>query len=165
VGRSAHACAYRCLLAANQSAPSNPDGLGHSAWVFATVEHSEWCPAGNVRLDLQTGRYAFTAGAPHSICHGAGLERPVTTGRLAADRLAAIRAAAARARTEGFVHPSCRGGPRRDEIVVNNAGRPILVLTNGAGTASAPEMWSCWSTAASALYALLDDTFRSVQRR
>ena len=124
------------LLAASQPAPrSNSEGLGRTAWVFATLEHSEWCPAGNVRLDLQTGRFAFTSGAPRRICQQPGLERPVAMGRLGAARLAAIRAAAARARAEGFVHPSCRGGPRRDDIVVSNTATPILVLTIGAGTA------------------------------
>jgi hypothetical protein len=117
-----------------------------------------------VRIDLQTGTYALTDRAPQGICHQVGLERPVTTGRLAGARLAAIRAAAARVLTEGFAHPSCRGGPRRDEIVVSNAGTPVLVLTNGAGTAAAPDDLTCWSAAASAFYASIEEALRPVPR-
>ena len=153
------------LTASQPAPPPDLDVLGRAAWLFATVELSEWCPAGNVRLDLQSGRYAFTAGAPRRICHQRGLERPITTGRLRPDRLAAIRAAAVRGRTEGFIHPSCRGGPRRNEIVISNGGTPVLVLTNGVGTTSAPDDLNCWSEATSALYALLDHAFRSPIRR
>ena len=145
--------------------PPNVAALGRTAWVFATVGHSEWCPAGNVRIDLQTGTYALTARAPQGVCHRVGLERPVTTGRLDAARLAPVRAAAARVLTEGFVHPSCRGGPRRDEIVVSNAGTPVLVLTNGAGTAAAPDDLSCWSAAASAFYASIEEALGPPARR
>jgi hypothetical protein len=154
--------------AATQPAPPPPPNvgaLGRSAWVFATVEHSEWCPAGNVRLDLRTGNYAFTAGAPRRICQQAGLERPVATGRLEAHRLAALRAAAARVLTEGFVDPACRDGGRPHTIVVDNGGTPVLLLTNGAGTAAAPDNLSCWSEAANALHASLEETFSPPHRR
>ena len=154
------------LLAASQpSPPANVAALGRTAWLFATVQHSEWCPAGNVRLDLQTGRYAFTARAPRRVCQQAGFERPVAAGRLAPGRLAAIRAAAARVLTEGFVHPECANGGRRREIVVDNGGIPVLVLTNGAGTAAAPDDLGCWSDAANALHASLDDAFPSPRGR
>jgi hypothetical protein len=154
------------VLAATQpSPPPNVAALGRTAWVFATVAHSEWCPAGNVRLELQTGRYDYTARAPQRICHDVGLERPVTTGSLGADRLAAVRAAAARVLIEGFVHPGCRHGGRRDVIVVSNAGTPVLVLTNGAGTAAAPDDLTCWSDAASALHASLEEALRPAHRR
>lgn len=149
-------------MAVSQPAPaSTVDLLGRSAWLFATVDHSEWCPAGNVWLDLRSGRYAYTAGVAQRICHQPGLERPVRTGRLPRGQLAAIRAAAARARTEGFIHPSCRGGPPRDEIDISNGGTPVLVLTNGTGTRSAPDDLNCWSEATSALCGWLDQAFQS----
>lgn len=154
------------LLAASQPAPSSATvALGRTAWVFSTVGHSEFCPPGHVRLDLTTGRYALTARAPRRVCNEARLERPVSMGRLGAGRLAAVRAAYLRILTEGFMSRACRNGERREEIVVNNGGTPILVLATGAETGSAPDDLGCWSDAASALHHVLDDAFRSAQRR
>ena len=157
--------ALAALLAASQpAAPSEPDRLGRTAWIAATVEHSEWCPAGNVRLHLRTGRYALTRRAPGKICQDAKLERPVRTGSLDSERLAAIRAAALRVVAEGFESPACRDGGRPENIVISNGGTPTLVLTTGFATGSAPDDLSCWSDAATALHDLLDESFASDRR-
>jgi len=154
------------LLAAQPAPPATAAAPGRTAWVFATIGHSEWCPAGNVRVDLRTGRYAFTPRASRRTCNREGLERPVITGRLRADRLAAVRAAAARVWTESMVHPDCRDGRYpRDRIVISNGGRRILVLANGATVLSAPDDLTCWSEAADALKASLDEPFRSAHGR
>ena len=150
------------FLAAGQPAP--PPGtvaLGHTAWIFSTVGHSEWCPPGNVRLDLRTGHYAFTDRAPRQTCNEARLERSVSMGTLGAERLAAVRVAYLRVLAEGFTNPVCREGGRPDTIIVSNGGTPILVLATGADTVSAPDALTCWSEAASALHDLLDDSFGS----
>lgn len=150
------------LLAAGQPAPSaGAPGLGRTAWLVATVGQSEFCSPGNVRLDLRTGRYQFTARASRRTCNEAGLERPVRIGTLGVAPLRAVRAAYLRVLREGFVNPACRNGGRPDEIVVSNGGTPVLVLTNGAGTGSAPDDLTCWSDAATALHDALDDAFPS----
>lgn len=150
------------LFAASQPAPSPAaPTLGRTAWILSTVDQSEWCPAGNVRLELATGRYAHTAGARRPACVDRRLERPALTGRLNAARLATVRAAALRVLTEGSTKPACRDGGRPQEIVISNGGLHILVLTTGAYSQSAPDDLSCWSDAAWALHSLLDETFRT----
>jgi hypothetical protein len=141
------------LLAA---APAPPIGPGHTATIFATVQHSEFCPAGNVTLDLRTGRYALTRGAPTRICRNADLERPIVHGRLGTKALASIRLAWRRVWAEGVTDPACEDGGHPDEIVISNGGTPILALTAGAGTIAPPEDLTCWSKAASALYDKLE---------
>jgi hypothetical protein len=152
------------LAAAAQPVPA-ATGIEPPAWVLSTIQHSEWCPAGNVRLDLRTGRYELTSRADRRICGKFGLERPVTAGRLDAARLAAVRAAALRVLADGFVKPACRDHQPLQEIVVSNGGTPVLVLTTGAATGSAPDELSCWSDAATGLHNVLDETFRSDRRR
>jgi len=153
------------LLAAIQPAPSGPAAvLGRTAWLVATVGHSEWCPAGNVRLDLRTGGYLFTARAPRRVCNEAGLERPVRSGALRAATLEAVRGAYLRARSEGLTERACREGRRPEGIEVNNAGTPVLVLTSGSYTLSAPGELSCWNEAARALHQELDHIFGSIER-
>lgn len=150
------------LAASHAAADSKPLPLGRTAWIVATVEHSEWCPAGNVRLHLRTGRYSLTRRAPRRVC-GAAIERPVRTGTLDRERLAAIRAAASRVVMEGFESPACEKGEKPEDIIVSNGGTPTLVLTTGFATGSAIDDLTCWSDAATALHDLLDETFASTE--
>src|SRR5258708_28858776 len=85
-------------------------GVGQTAWVFSTVGQSEWCPAGNVMLDLRTGRYSLTPRAPRGVCNDPKLERPVTHGTLAGGQLASARSAYLRAVSEGLKSSACRNG-------------------------------------------------------
>jgi hypothetical protein len=133
--------------------------------VFATIAHSEFCPAGNVRLDLRTGRYAMTPRAAQRVCGKAGLERPLMTGRLVGKPLAAVRAAYRAILDNGFVSPYCQGGRHPDMIVISNAGTPTLVVATGAFTGTAPADLTCWSDSAHALERALDDAFRFAQQR
>jgi hypothetical protein len=151
------------LLAASQPASElNGQPLGQTAQIFSTVGHSEFCPAGNVRLDLRTGQYAFTARAPRRVCNNMRLERPSTTGTLDAQRLAALRAAFQRVLNEGISSVACREGRRpRDIIMITNGGIPILVLTTGSETMSASTDLICWSDAANSLHAALEEAFPS----
>src|SRR3954465_4876391 len=153
------------LSAAQPPLPAPATGLGRTAWVFATIGHSEWCPAGNVRLDLVTGRYALTGRAAQRICHRRGLERPVVTARLRGGRLDSLRAAYRRAVAEGLESSECREGKPTKMIVISNSGTPILVVATGANTAGAPGDLSCWSEAANALHHGLDEAFRAAHQR
>src|SRR4051794_6834026 len=114
-------------IAATQPAPSpSVPTLGRTAWVFSTVGHSEWCPAGNVILDLRTGRYTLTPRASRRVCNDATFERPVEKGRLGLDQLAAVRSAYLRGQTEGLT--VCRYGEQPKTVVISNGGVPILIL-------------------------------------
>lgn len=116
-----------------------------TAVIFGTVGHSEWCPAGNVRVDLVTGRYELTPRAPRAVCLDTDLERRSFEGRLEGSRLRALQQASEHALADGF--DKCRAGMRSDEIVVSNGGVPVLVVTDGRGTASAPSDLNCWTDA------------------
>ena len=158
--------ALAALLAVSQPVPPayRPE-LGRTAWLVATVQQSEFCPAGNVRLDLRTGRYEFTAGVRRPTCLTPRLERRVRTGTLSAGQLAPIRAAFLRVLAEGLENSACRNNEPVEEIIVNNGGTPIMVLTTGAFTAAAPQMLHCWTDAANALHDRLDNTFTSIAPR
>ena len=148
------------LIAPVQPAQApTPATLGRTAWIFSTVGHSEFCPAGNVSVDLRTGRYTLTQRAPRRVCDEVSLERPVKTGTLVGKPLARLRGAYLRVVTEGFESAACREGAARQEIVISNGGTPILVLTTGRGTGSAPDDLGCWNEATTALHDALDDTF------
>lgn len=156
--------AVAALLASSQPAePARSTDLGRTAWIFGTVAHSEWCPAGHVRLDLRTGRYELTARARRPACVDEKLERAVRTGALGSKTLSAVRAAYLRVFREGLEKPICREGGRPEDITVSNGGTPILVLGTGWRTVSAVDDLSCWSDAASALHDLLDETFEAAR--
>jgi hypothetical protein len=70
-----------------------------------------------------------------------------------------------RALTQGLENPDCQPAGRLNNVVVSNGGTPVLVLTNGRGTLSAPDELSCWSDAADALHEALDSAFSSAQQR
>ncbi len=152
------------LLAASQPAPSAATP-SEPAWLVATIHHSEWCPAGNVRLDLRTGQFALTPGAQRRVCQDESLERPVVMGRLDREQLGQVRAAFRRIDAEGWKQAVCRDGGQPENIVVSNGGTPLLVLTSGAGTGWAPEDLGCWSDAANSLHDLLEEVFRRDRNR
>jgi hypothetical protein len=153
------------IVAVQPAAPSVAVRLDRTARIFSTVGHSEWCPAGNVTLDLKTGRYALTATAPRRICQDVRTERPVEEGTLSGNRLAAVRAAYRRVWAEGVEDPACReSGPARG-IVVSNGGTRVLVATSGWASLSAPDDLSCWSEAANDLHDALDEAFGSRRRK
>lgn len=143
---------------ASATPPKAPDNR-QTAVVLGTVGQSEWCPAGNVRVDLETGKYALTARAPRIVCQDRDLERATVEGRLDASRLLALQQAFQKAITGGL--NKCRGGQRSDEVIISNGGLRVLVVTNGRATDAAPTEISCWTDAAWALHNLLDQTFPS----
>jgi hypothetical protein len=154
------------LLSAGHAPPtSDAFAPGRTAWVFATIGHSEWCPPGDVRLDLTTGRYTLTPRSARRACNQTGRDRPAVAGRLGPAGLGAIRSAYRRVLEEGMLRPSCRNGMRPDRIVVMNGGTPILVMATGAAARSAPDDASCWSDAADSLERALDDAFRFAHGR
>ena len=154
---------FSIVVATDQ--PSEPPRLGKTAQILSTIEHSEWCPAARVALDLRTGRFDFAARASRRICNETNLERPVTKGKLSARDLEAVRTAYLRALTEGLESPVCRSGGRPEEIWITNGGVPILVLASGAWTVSAPDDLTCWSQSARELQDLLDRLFQPLQPR
>jgi hypothetical protein len=134
-------------------------GSSRSAWVFATVGHSEWCPPGTVRLHLGTGHYTLMAPRTWRTCRRPPFRSRVRTAALAADELADVRAAYHHALSEGLDNPACRNGGRPDEVVISNGGMPRLWLTNVERTASPPRDLTCWSEAARELHRVLDNAF------
>jgi hypothetical protein len=135
--------------------------LGRKAWVFSTIGHSEWCPPGNVKVDLSTGRYALTVRAPRSVCNDVNLERPVKLGMLSAEALDRVRAAAVQVAKEGTSTPDCHKGDGLSGIYVDNGGPPLVVLTTGGDVAWAPDDRGCWSGAVNALHSSLEGTFNT----
>lgn len=146
------------VLIGQPSAPSDNFKPRRTATVFSTVGQSEWCPAGNVWLDLSTGEYTFTARAPRRTCHDPLLERPTRKGRLHPARLTALRSNHQRAQAEGL--DACQDG-REGRIIVSNGGKQILVLTSGVGATAAPDKLGCWTEAALSFHRALGDTFPS----
>ena len=154
------------MLTVSACASSSPPLINEhaqTAVIFGTVDQSEWCPAGNVRIDLETGQYALTKGASRDVCQNDDLERPVAVGRLGTDRVRTLKRAFQRTTMDGL--DGCRGGSqlRTDDIIVSNGGLHVLVVTDGRHTDAAPTDLSCWSAAAWILHDLLDDTFRTPQ--
>lgn len=142
------------------AAPPMEVPYGRTAVIFGTVGQSEWCPAGNVRIDLESGTYAFTARAPRTVCQNHDLQRPIAQGRLDVPRLQVLKEAYEQALADGL--DICRGGARRDdEFIVSNGGLHVLVVTSGRATYAAPTDLSCWTDGAWALHDLLDETFPS----
>lgn len=127
-----------------------------TARLFATVDHSEWCPAGNVQLDLSAGRYALTRRAARPGCSDPTLNRPSVNDSLDRAGLAALRLAWERAQREGLENAACRAGGKPDDPIVSNGGTPVLILTSGAATIATPSDHSCWSDAALALHDTLE---------
>lgn len=148
------------FAAAAQPLPPPDPAIGRTAWILSTIERSEWCPEGHVRLDLRTGRYELASRLSRPVCNRPGIERPVRAGRLAANRLSQVRAAYLQVLREGLKGSQCLDGRRPETVILSNAGTPILVVAGDARTASAPDDESCWSEAAVALQNLLDDMFR-----
>ena len=149
------------FLAALLSATAPSMGIGRTAWAFSTVGQSEWCPAGNVMLDLRTGHYELTPRAPRSVCNKPALQRPIRRGTLSARQLAPLRAAYLRALREGLEKPVCQGGglPESTEVIIDNGGLRVLVVTDGSRSISAPDALGCWTHAAMDLKDLLDRVF------
>jgi hypothetical protein len=150
---------FVALVATVQPVLPKPVTLGRTAWIFSTIGQSEFCPPGNVTVDLTTGRYTLTARAARRMCDQQGLERPVRRGKLVGASLARLRAAYLRVVREGFDNAVCSEGRKPQDIIISNAGTPIVVLATGGGIGSAPDDLSCWSEAATALHDELDKTF------
>jgi hypothetical protein len=148
----------------SQPAPPPKPTLGKTAWIFSTVDHSEFCPAGNVRVDLNSGRYEHVARASRGACNNARLERPVRSGRLRGHALTAIRTAYLRVLDEGLETQACQEGNGGDKTLISNGGTPILLLATGRFSAAAPDNLTCWTGAASRLQDLLDKTFSSTRQ-
>jgi hypothetical protein len=135
-------------------------GPSQTATVFSSVDRSEWCPAGNVQIDLATGEFALISGASRDVCNEANLKRPIKRDRLGKKSLAKLRSAYRRVQGEGL--DVCQDGVRPDGMIIaSNGGPAILVLTDGARTTAAPDDLSCWSDAAFELSDTLEDVFGS----
>lgn len=145
------------MLVSQQAATQDPP----AATIYSTVGHSEWCPAGKVELELDTGKFEFTPRASRRVCQKSGPNRPVVQGVLESSRLEAVRKAYRRAETEGL--GKCGVGGTAEPALESKAGKQILVLMTGTGTTAPPDDINCWSEAAQALQDILEDTFRSSQ--
>lgn len=110
-------------------------------------------------IDLRTGRYSFTPRAPRIVCNEPGLERPIKKGKLTAQYLRSVRTAYLRVLSEGLRKKVCGVPGRPGWLFVNNGGTPILVLGTGSFSGAAPDDFSCWSEAATALHEALDEAF------
>ncbi len=130
-----------------------------TAFIYATVQHSEWCPAGNVQLDLRTGEFVLTERADRENCQDPDIERPNHKGKLDESDLQALRGLFELARSEGLEATVCREGGKPDYIIISNGGLRTLVVTTGAYTESAPDRLECWSEAAKSLRVSLETIF------
>lgn len=140
--------------------PSDAHALGHSGVIVSTIGHSEWCPPGDMRLDLETGRYLVIRRAPRKTCNESNPEREVASGILALGQLQRVRAAALLVQTDGALNSDCRaGGKPLDHVVISNGGTPHLLLSTDRAFTWAPDDLSCWSEAVHDLYNALGDTF------
>jgi hypothetical protein len=148
-------------FAAGPTHASAPEtGRGRPDSVFATVGHSEWCPSGHVRLDLDSGLYTLRAPSSWRVCRRPPFRSRIRQAVLAADQMAAVRAAYRNAVAEGLDNPACRNGLRRpDEVVIGNGGIPALRLTSRGQTLSPPRDLTCWSEAARHLHRVLGNMF------
>jgi hypothetical protein len=154
------ACAVAVASAATPVSASAPEpGPSRSASIFATVGHSEWCPPGNVRLNLATGRYTVTAPRSWRTCRRSPFRSRVRTGVLPADALTDVQIAHHDAAGLGLDNPACRNGRRPDAVVISNGGLPTLRLTSRGRTTSPPRDLTCWSEAARHLHSVLDNAF------
>ena len=131
-------------------------GGRNTATIFATIDRSEWCPAGNVRVDLVTGRFALSSGAPRDVCKMKGFERPIKDGKLDDAELSMLQKAYTSAQEQGL--NLCIDGKPPENIIVSNGGPALLVLTDSARTA-APDNLSCWTVAATGLAQTLEQLF------
>lgn len=131
-----------------------------SGLIISTLGHSEWCPPGNVRLDLDTGRYLLLPRAPRPTCSERGVETPARQGSLARADLDRVRTAALRVQSEGILNPECRAGGKPRSLVMTNGGVPQLVLSTNKGVTWAPRDLGCWSEAGFALHDTLDAAFQ-----
>jgi hypothetical protein len=153
----AMALAFATAACATTAAVHEPGSIG------ADVALSEWTAPGHVSLDLATGRYALDPQPPRG---PAGAARPPTRrGRLHAADLAAIRGAFDTAFTQGLIDPACASGGPPPRIVVSNAATPVLALTRGTRTLTAPGNLGCWTEAANRLQGLLEGRFDAEARR
>lgn len=148
------------FLVSAQPAPIPSSGWPESSGVIlSTVGHSEWCPPGNVRLDLGTGRYLL---APHSrpdTCNAPHLQRPVRQGAVSRATLERLRAASLRLEAEGVLNPDCRAGRKPQNLVISNGGTPHLALSTVRGVTWSPDDLSCWSKAGMDLHQALERVF------
>lgn len=130
-----------------------------TAFIYSTVQHSEWCPAGNVQLDLSDGEFALTDRADREECQNPSLERLSRKGTLDKNDLKTLREAFDLAQREGLEATICQEGGKPDYIMISNGGLPTLVVTTGAATEHAPDKLECWSKPAEALHDLLETIF------
>ena len=134
--------------------------LPRHATVAASVANSEWVRAGEVSLDLRTGRYTLRH-RPSRLAPKAPIR--ITRARLRTRELAPLRAAYLAAHANGLVEPNCTNS----DIIVGNGGTHYLDLTADETTVWVNSLQRCWTEAATNLDRLLEVTFawRAVPER
>ncbi len=151
--------ALTAVAGASVPAGAAERAIGEPVSIFATIGHSEWCPRGNVRLELTTGRYRVTAPRTWRTCRRPPFRRRVSAGVLAPADLGSVILAFQRVRNEGLEQPACRNGGQPEVVYLSNGGDPTLRLTSLGRTLSPPGNRSCWSDAAWGLHRLLEELF------
>jgi hypothetical protein len=146
------------LLASTVLAPA-PNSSEEPRLIIATVGHSEWCPPGDVNLDLKTGRYFLVPRGPRESCNERDHPRAARQGVLRGEALERIRSASLRVDAVGALNPDCRDGGKPRDLVTSNGGTPRLALSTAAAVIRAPDDLSCWSGAVNQLHRILEDVF------
>ena len=130
-----------------------------SAMIISTIGQSEWCPAGDVRLELSTGSFVLRALTRSPDCNSQSFERPVTQGVLGASDLERVRVAALKVQADGLVRLECRRGGKPGQVVISNDGPRHLALSTDHGLSWTPEDLSCWTESGLDLHRTLEEVF------
>ena len=139
-------------LALLPAAPTAAQDYPSSGAVFALLDQNEWCPGGSVYLDLRTGSFMLYPRVTRPACVNHSSDLPVEQGKLEAAGLERLRAAYAKTRRAGLKRDQC-------DVVINNGGPQVLVITAPGFSATTPDDEGCWSDEANELYEDLFQVF------
>lgn len=127
------------------SAPAQLPLTTTSGAVFALLDENEWCPAGSVYVDLQTGEFMLHPRLQRPNCYDASSVAEIEKGKLGSDDLDRLRKAVAKAVASGLRRKPC-------SIIIHNGGPRQLVITLPGYSATTPDDLGCWSKEAGELH-------------
>ena len=127
------------------AAPTAAQDYPASGTVFALLDQNEWCPGGSVYFDLRTGSFMLYPRVTRPSCLDRSSDLAVEQGKLGSADLERLRAAYAKTRRVGLKRDQC-------DVVINNGGPQVLVITAPGYSVTTPENEGCWSNEANEFY-------------